>query len=208
MELINHLKWRQATKNFDPNKKVSEADLEKLKEVIQLSASSYGLQLYKILIIEDKAIREKLKPASWGQNQITDASHLLVFCNYTEVSEAHIAEMMQLKAKVLGYSEEQLNNYIAFVTNKIAEQTTQQVQNWTAKQTYIALANLLLGCAELKIDACPMEGFDPEAYNEILGLQNQGLNAAVLATIGYEKADPAKNHTKVRRPIADLFEER
>jgi len=90
MELIKNLKWRYATKQFDTKKKVEDKNLEKLKEAVQLSVSSYGLQLYKILIVEDKDLREKLKPASWGQNQITDASHLFIFCNFTNVENKHV----------------------------------------------------------------------------------------------------------------------
>ena len=97
MDFIKNLEWRYATKKFDTQKKVSTEDLEKIKEAIQLSASSYGLQLYKVLIIEDQATREKLKPASWGQPQITDASHLLVFCNYAKVSDDQIDEFIELK---------------------------------------------------------------------------------------------------------------
>lgn len=207
MRFLEDAKWRYATKKFDANKKVSDSDLEKIKEAIQLSASSYGLQLYKVLIVENKELREKLKPASWSQPQITDASHLLVFCNYTELKEAHISEYVQWKADALGVDIEKFKGYSVFVWNKLSEQSEEARANWTAKQTYIALDNLMMACAELKIDSCPMEGFEREQYDEILGLKEKGLSTAVVATIGYRSfEDETKDWPKVRRPKEDLFE--
>jgi nitroreductase/dihydropteridine reductase len=207
MQLIDNLKWRYATKKFDPNKKVNREDLEKIKEAIQLSVSSYGLQLYKILIIEDDELREKLKPASWGQSQITDASHLIVFCNYSQVKDENIEDYIQLKAETEGIDREILKGYGGFMKGKIGEKTDIEIRNWTEKQTYLAMGNLLAACAELKIDACPMEGFDPEKYNEILQLSERGLNAAVIATIGYRSDDDqTQKGKKVRKPFESLFE--
>ncbi len=209
MELIEGLKWRYATKKFDPTKKVNAEDLEKLKEAIQLSASSYGLQLYKILIIEAEALREQLKPAAWNQPQITDASHLLVFCNETAVTEENIQEFIDLKAEKLGMEAKELKGYGDFIYSKWKDQSPEAQSNWTAKQTYIALGNLLAACGEMKIDACPMEGFEPAKVNEILGLEEQGLNAAVLCTIGYRsEEDETKDAPKVRKSLDTLFEVR
>ena len=106
MKLLEGLKWRYATKKFDNTKKISDTELEKLKEAIQLSASSYGLQLYKVLIIENNELREKIKPAAWGQGQITDASHLFIFCNFTDVTRDSIDDYMNLKAKTQGIDAE------------------------------------------------------------------------------------------------------
>ncbi|NRB52568.1 MAG: NAD(P)H-dependent oxidoreductase [Saprospiraceae bacterium] len=207
MDFIKNLEWRYATKKFDTQKKVSTEDLEKIKEAIQLSASSYGLQLYKVLIIEDQATREKLKPASWGQPQITDASHLLVFCNYAKVSDDQIDEFIELKSKVQGIPINAIKGYGEFIKGKLAEKSSVEVDHWTARQTYIALGNLLAACAELKIDACPMEGFEPEMYNEILGLTEKGLSAAVVATVGYRSEEDQTQHAKkVRKPMDSLFE--
>lgn len=207
MGLIENLKWRYATKKFDSGKKVSADDLEKIKEAIQLSASSYGLQLYKVLIIEDAALREKLQPASWGQSQIVDASQLIVFCNYSTVEDEHIDEYVDLKSSTQGIDAEQLKGYGDFIKSKMKDLSGTEVNNWTGRQTYIALGNLLAVCGELKIDACPMEGFDPEKYNEILGLKEKGLNAAVVATIGYRSDEDQTQHgKKVRKSIDNLFE--
>jgi len=207
MELIKNLKWRYATKHFDAAKKVENKDLEKLKEAVQLSVSSYGLQLYKILIIEDKDLREKLKPASWGQNQITDASHLFIFCNYTNVEDKHVDNYLELTAESNGISTDSLDGYGDFMKGKISEMENGELENWTRRQTYLALGNLLNACAELKIDACPMEGFESEKYNEILGLTKHNLNVAVIAPIGYRsKNDDTQFRPKVRKSLTELFE--
>jgi nitroreductase len=207
MNLLEHLQWRYATKKFDPTKKVSSNDLEKIKQAIQLSVSSYGLQLYKVLIIENLEIREKLKPVSWNQSQITDASHLIVFCNYIDATPQAIDNFIEQTAVMRSLDLERLNGYGDFIKSKLNEKSDTEKASWLKSQTYLALGNLLNACAELKIDACPMEGFEPEAYNEILGLNEQGLNAAVISPIGYRHhEDDTAELPKVRKPIKELFE--
>ena len=149
MELIESLNWRYATKKFDPNKKIKPEDLETIKDAIRLSASSYGLQLYKVLIVEDPGIREKLKPASWGQTQITDASHLFVFCNYTNTNDDHIDEYLDLKADTQGLDREGLVDYGKMMKGAISGMSEAVKSQWTARQTYIALGNLLAVIATL-----------------------------------------------------------
>lgn len=206
MNLIDNLNWRYATKLFDPSQKISNENLNKIKEAIRLSPSSYGLQLYKIQIIEDLHLREQLKPFSYGQNQITDASHLVVFCNYTTVTEKHIDEYFLLKSKVEQMDVSEFKGYSDFIKADVDSKSKIGKDKWTSNQTYLALGNLLNACAELKIDACPMEGFEAEKYNEILGLKNQGLNAAVIATIGYRSVDDTTQHSeKIRKSTQNLF---
>lgn len=207
MQLIENLKWRYATKKFDPNKKVSIQDITKLQEAIRLTASSYGLQMYKVLIIEDQKLREKLKLVSWNQSQITDASHLFVFCNYTSVTETYIKEHMSLIAETQSKNIQDLQGYGDFVLTKLSEKSMLEVQTWLEKQTYLAISNLLAACAELKIDACPMEGFEADKYNEILGLSEKGLNASLIAPVGYRAInDHTQFSVKVRKPVEKLFE--
>lgn len=208
MELLKNLQWRYATKKFDMSKKVSSEDLRKLKEAIQLSVSSYGLQLYKVLIIENSEIREQLKPVSWNQDQITDASHLFVFCNYTKATPEAIDDFIKQTAETRNLDLERLNGYGDFIKSKLAEKSEEEKTSWLKSQTYLALGNLLNACAELKIDACPMEGFEPESYNKILNLEAQGLNAAVIAPIGYRhNQDHTIGAKKVRKPFNLLFQE-
>ena len=207
MNLIENLNWRYATKKFDPNRKVSNTDLELIKQAVQLSASSYGLQLYKVLVISDQATKEKLMPASWNQSQLTDSSHVFVFCNYTEVKSEHIDEFMQLVAEKRNFDEEKIIAYSQLVKSKLSKKSAEEVKAWLKAQTYLALGNLLTACAELKIDACPMEGFESDKYNEILKLEEKGLNAALVATIGYRHQEDLTQHlAKVRKPTELLFE--
>jgi nitroreductase len=204
---IENQNWRYATKKFDATKKVSTEDLETLKKAIQLSSSSYGLQLYKVFIIENPEVRAQLQPVSWGQSQIVDASHLLVFANIVNVQESHIDAYVQNIADTRGLSIEDLKGYSDFMKSKIVPLPVEQKAVWTSKQTYLALGNLLNAAAELKIDVTPMEGFEPEKYNEILGLDKLGLNASLVAAIGYRHEEDATQHyAKVRKPIEELFE--
>lgn len=206
MNLIKNLEWRYATKKFDSSKKVSSENLELIKKTIQLSPSSYGLQLYKVLIIESNEIRRKLKPASYGQSQITEASHLIVFCNYSVVTEKHIDEYFVLKSQIEKIDILEYKDYSEFIKADINNKSQIEKDKWTSNQTYLALGNLLNACAELKIDACPMEGFDAKEYNKILKLDEQGLNTSVIATIGYRSAnDSSQNAKKVRKSTNNLF---
>lgn len=207
MGFIENQKWRYATKKFDASKKISTADLEKIKESINLAATSYGLQLFKVLIIENPETREALQPHSWGQSQITEASHLMVFCNFAEVKDEDIDGHIHLKAKLLGIEESVLKGYGDFIKSKMAEMSREQISIWNTKQTYIALSNAMAMCAELRIDTCPMEGFSPEEYSSILGLKEKGLEGAVVLTLGYRsQEDQTQSAPKIRKSLKELFE--
>ena len=209
MELIEHLKWRYATKKMDPSKKVSEDHISKVMEAIQLAASSYGLQPYKVIDIKDSELRKQLQPLCWNQSQVVDASHLFVFCNQTEVTDKDVDQFVELKAKTNGLDVNQIKGYGDFVKVKMKEKSADEMYHWTAKQTYVALGNALNACAELKIDSTPMEGFEKDKVNNILDLPSKGLNACVLLTIGYRSDEDASQHSKkVRKPMDVLFIER
>ena len=204
---IENQNWRYATKKFNSEKKISNSDLEILKEAIQLSSSSYGLQPYKVLIIENEEIRKQLQPASWGQSQITDASHLLVFASETNVDAEYITRYAENIAKTRNIPFDSVKGYAEFMIGNIASLTPEKQIIWAQKQAYLALGNLLNAAAELKIDVTPMEGFLPEQYNEILGLKEKGLHATLVATIGYRhEEDETQHYAKVRKPITELFE--
>jgi nitroreductase / dihydropteridine reductase len=207
MNLIDKLNWRYATKKFDPEKKVSDADLRFLKEAIRLSVSSYGLQLYKVLIIENTELRTRLRKASWDQQQITDASHLFVFCNYTRHFDEQVDSYIERIVQEQKTAADGLKQYGEFIKQAINNKTDAERKSWSEKQTYLALNNLLIACAERKIDGCPMEGFDNAAYNDLLGLSELGLNAAVIAPVGYRSAaDETQLRKKIRKPMKELFE--
>lgn len=203
---IKDQRWRYATKKFDANRKISAVDLEILKEAIQLSTSSYGLQPYKVFIIENPKLRAEIQPAAWGQSQIVDASQLLIFANITNFGETEIDRYINNMAETRGIPVENIKGYADFMKMKINALSVEERDIWTSKQTYLALANLMNAAAELKIDVTPMEGFEPEAVNEILGLKKLGLNASLLATIGYRHEEDATQHyAKVRKPKNELF---
>lgn len=203
---IENQKWRYATKKFDASKKISEADFNVLKQAIQLSSSSYGLQPYKVFIIENPEIRAKIQPVAWGQSQIVEASHLLVFANITNFGASQIDTYIENMAATRGITVESIQGYADFMKSKITTLPVDLRNTWTSKQTYLALGNLLNAAAELKIDVTPMEGFEPEKVNEILGLNEMGLNASLLATIGYRHEEDATQHyAKVRKPENELF---
>lgn len=203
---IHHQNWRYATKKFDASKKIAPEDLNILKEAIRLSSSSYGLQPYKVLIIENMELREKLKAAAWGQSQITDASQVIVFANQINIGNKEIDAYVRNISETRGIPTENLSGYGDFMKSKITSMAQDLKSIWTSKQTYLALGNLLNAAAELQIDVTPMEGFDTTAFNEILGLTEKGLNASVIATIGYRhKDDETQHHKKVRKSHEELF---
>lgn len=204
---IENQNWRYATKKFNSEKKISESDLEILKDAIQLSSSSYGLQPYKVLIVENEEIRKQLQPASCGQSQIVDASHLLVFANITNIDADYINNYAENMATTRNIPLESVKGYADFMIGNITSLTPEQQNIWTAKQTYLALGNLLNAAAELKIDVTPMEGFVPDQYDEILDLKAKGLHATLVATVGYRHdEDDTQHYAKVRKPKSELFE--
>ncbi len=205
--IINDLNWRYATKKFDPSKKLSDDQLATIKESIRLSASSYGLQAYKVLIIENPETRKKLMEASFGQTPVVDASHLFVFCAYTNVSENDVQQYMELISETRGTEMSNLEAFQNGINNSLKNKSAEDIAIWTAKQTYIALGQLLHTCASIRVDALPMEGFSPKAYNEILGLDELNLTATLACPVGFRhKEDAAQFNKKVRKSNEDLFD--
>jgi nitroreductase len=206
MDMITKLNWRYATKKFDPERLVPQSQIDILKEAIRLTPTSYGLQLGTVLIVEDKEIRAELVGASWGQEQTRDASHLFIFCSPTGPVDRQIDEYVRLKAQATNKEESAMNGYSSFVKGKLNELSDSDRMHWIAKQNYIALGNLLTACAELHIDACPMEGFEADQYDTILSLADKGLKADCAVTIGYRHADDAAQQVpKVRRSAEQIF---
>lgn len=203
---IDDLNWRYATKKFDANREVSSKDIETLLEAIQLTASSYGLQPYEIIVVKDSAIREKLKAASWNQTQITDSSEVIVFANKTHITSSYLDSYLLDMATTRNLKVEDLDGLKGMLESTIMKLNPEDQSIWAAKQAYIALGNLLSAAANLKIDTCPMEGFDATKYDELLNLKEKGLTTAVIVTVGYRSED---DHTqfaaKVRKSKEDLI---
>jgi nitroreductase len=205
-QLVGQLEWRYATKQFDPSRKISPENWSALEDSLVLSASSFGLQPWKFVIVEDPAIREKLVAASWGQRQIADAAHLVVFTVKKNLNEQDVLDFVNRIAEVRGVPVESLKAYSDIMVGFVKNLDAPARIAWAAKQAYIALGTLLTSAAVLGIDACPMEGFDPAKYNEILGLDAQGLSAVVVATVGYRAAtDKYAGLKKVRFAREDVI---
>ncbi|MAO44969.1 MULTISPECIES: NAD(P)H-dependent oxidoreductase [Leeuwenhoekiella] len=204
---IDDLNWRYAVKQFDASKKVSEEDLQKLIDAVQLSASSYGLQPYKILVIKDQAVKEKLKAAGYNQSQFSDATAVFVFAHQTDFDAELVDSYIELSERIKELETGTLEGYANLMKNALLNLPQEAKAGWTSRQAYIALGNLLSAAAAHKIDTCPMEGFEATAFDEILGLTKQNLHAVVVAAVGYRSAEDETQHApKVRRPQEELFE--
>ena len=206
-QLLTQLNWRYATKQFDTQRQISASDWAALQAALVLTPSSAGLQPWQFIDVTDPAMRAKLKPASYGQAQITDASHLVVFAAKTNLNEADVDAHLKNVAAIQGVDIEKLlplrNMIIGGIVNALDQPARAA---WARNQVYIALGNLLTSAAVLGIDACPMEGFDRAQYDEILGLKSQGLATAVIATLGYRSAaDKYATAPKARFPKEQVF---
>ena len=201
------LEWRYATKRFDASKKISDKDWKTLTESLALAPSSYGLQPWKFLVIENPVVREKLKPVSWGQTQVTDASHYVVLLARDTVDEKFVVDYIKRVADVRGAPLEALDGYKNMMIENIAKAPAEKTRQWAKRQTYIALGFILETAALLKVDATPMEGFDPEAYDKILGLEGTGWKSVVSVALGYRHAeDGMQEMKKVRNDQSALIE--
>ncbi|MDB5111925.1 MAG: NAD(P)H-dependent oxidoreductase [Mucilaginibacter sp.] len=206
MAIIEKLQWRAAIKSFDPAKKLSAKQLDDLLSAVQLSPSSAGLQPYKILVVENPEIREKLREAAHGQAQLTQSSQVIIFAAETNIDEAYAKKYIDLIAKTREIGREHLYAFEQSILNILNNQTEEQKISSATKQAYIALGVLLTAAAELGIDACPMEGFQAGKFDEILGLKELGLTTAVIAPVGFRSdEDILSKMTKVRRPKEELF---
>ena len=204
MNIIDSLKWRYAVKKFDTNKDLSEIQIETLKEAFNLTATSYGLQPLKLVIIKNKKIQEKLVPFSWNQQQILQASHLLVICVKDNYTTKEVENYFNLVQKIRNTPDEVINPFKKFLTAEIAKKTQEELYVSNKNQAYIALGNLLTVCASQEIDSCPMEGFTPDKYDEILDLKKDNLKSVLVLPVGFRASDDyMKDLTKVRKNISD-----
>ena len=213
MNIIDSLNWRYATTKFDTQRIISDSDIDKLKEIVKLAPSSWGMQFYKIIIITDNELKQKLLPAAYNQNQVADCSHLFVFCSLKKVFEDDINLMIDefhsLRAKDDNYSKEGTDKYASGAKKSILGMEPKKQSEWLKKQCYIGLGQLMVGCADMRIDSCPMEGFKSDEVDEILDLQSQNLTSVVLLPSGYRSEDDKYQHkTKVRKPNNLLFEDK
>lgn len=203
--IIDKLKWRYATKRFDPSKKLSKEKLDILKETFKLTATSFGLQPIKMVVVSNQAIKEQLMPLTFNQAQIRDASHVLVLCIEKEIDADFIVEHFKRVEETRNTPRKILEPFEENLVNSFAEKQSKEIRQWMINQLYLTLGALLTVCAIEKIDSCPMEGFEPEKYNELLGLSELGLESVIVLPVGYrDESDFFISLKKVRREVDEL----
>jgi nitroreductase len=205
-QLLEALNWRYATKVFDATKKIPAEVWHALEQALVLTPTSYGLQPYQFLIVQDAAKRAALLPHSWGQKQVVDCSHFVVFTARTEMKDADAAKFIQRTSEVRGIPLEKLNFYRDMILSDVVNgPRSKTAHEWAARQAYIALGNLMTCAAVLGVDACPMEGLVPSEYDNFLGLNGSGYKTVVACALGYRAAaDKYAGLAKVRFETKDL----
>ena len=209
MTLLQKLKWRYATKKMNPAKAVPQDKVDRIVEAIRLSASSSGLQPYELFVVTNPEVREQIKAIAWNQAQVTEGSHLLVFAAWDNYTAERINAMFDLTNDERGFKSEGWENYRQMLLKNYPAREAEVNFQHAARQAYIGLGTALIAAAEEQVDATPMEGFDPAALDEILGLKARGLRSVVILPLGYreEAGDWLVSLKKVRRPIGQFVTE-
>jgi nitroreductase len=188
--LMDALHWRYATKKFDASRRIPDATWAALEEALVLSPSTFGIQPWKFIVVTDKATREKLSAASWGQTQPIDCSHYVVFAGRKNLDATDIDHYIARTAEVRGVTKESLKHYAHVIVGSTDKaRQAGYLDTWMSRQVYIALGQYMASAALLGVDTCPMEGFDPPKYDEILGLTAMGYTALCAGAAGYRAAD-------------------
>lgn len=206
MSNIKALNWRYATKKFDENKMLSNEKVKVLKQAFNLTATSYGLQPLKMIVISNKELQKKLRKHSWDQKQVDTASHLLVICIEEEVDEKFITDYFRRVKHVRETPDEILKPFESSLVEDFKAKAKEEIEIWAVNQAYLALGTLLTICAAEEIDACPMEGFQPEKYDEVLNLHEKNLKSVLALPVGYRADDDMFSKLKkVRRPLDEVI---
>jgi nitroreductase len=208
--LLDHLRWRYATKSFDPHKTIPAETWHELEESLILTPSSYGLQPWKFIVITDAKLRAELRSHAWKQSQVTDCCHFVVFASKTTLNADYIDSHLQHAAEVRGTDVATMSGYRGVMIKDLVHgERSGAITEWAGRQAYIALGQFMLAAAMLQVDTCPMEGFVPAEFDRILGLTAQGLTATVCCAAGYRAAsDKYATAPKVRHPSHKLIERR
>jgi nitroreductase len=206
-KLIESLEWRYATKGFDAAKKIDEKTWTTLEKALILSPSSYGLQPWKFIIVQDQAIKDQLRAFSWNQSQVSDCSHHVVFAIKEKMDEEHITKFIEETAKTRGMDPSTMDGYKKMMLGDLVNGPRSKViSEWAARQTYIALGNFMTAAAVIGVDTCPLEGIDPVKYDEILGLTGTGWKVVVACPAGYRaEGDKYATAKKVRFPASEVI---
>ncbi|MFN0018987.1 MAG: NAD(P)H-dependent oxidoreductase [Pirellulaceae bacterium] len=206
--LLSQLRWRYATKRFDPTRKIPDQEWRTLEEALILTPSSFGLQPWKFVVITDPAVKAQLPAISWNQRQVLEASHTVVFARRLDVTEEFIDRNIRRIVEVRGGTVEGLAGFKKMLMGSLVPPPAGfDLQNWAALQCYIALGNFMTSAAVLGIDTCPMEGIVPAKYDELLGLTAKGFATVVVGCAGYRSADDKyASAAKVRFPAEEMIE--
>lgn len=209
-ELLASLRWRYAVKSFDGNRSIASDTWDALEQALVLTPSSYGLQPWKFLVINDTALKAELRTHSWNQSQITDCSHLVVLLAKRSIDSSDLERLIQATAHTRSIEASGLEGYKGMMQRDLVEgPRSQTIGTWASNQVYIALGNLMTAAALLGIDTCPIEGFSPPDYDRILGLENSPYRSTVVCPCGYRSADDKYAAlAKVRYPLSELIEHR
>lgn len=207
-ELLEKLNWRYATKAFDRTKTIPAELVSTIEKALVATPSSYGLQPWKFIFITDKELRKKLTPFSWNQPQVEACSHFVVLAAKTQMDRQYVENYVKHIASVRGVDASSLEAYKQMMIQSIEGPLKEKILNWTSRQVYIALGQLMTCCALLEIDACPMEGFQPEKYDEILGLNKIGFSSVVCCALGYRSSEDIFSRAKKVRFEVDAVVER
>lgn len=205
-EIIDKLNWRYATKDFNPSLKLAKEQLETLYSAIQLAPSSFGLQPYTVFVVSNAEVKQNLRAAAYNQPQVTDASEIFIFATYKNFTTEHVDAYATNIAATRGIDKSDIQGFIDVMNGTVASRSAEELKIWNSKQTYIAVGVLLETAALLDIDACPMEGFDPAQFDEILGIKDKNLTALAMVAVGYRsEEDKYQKLKKVRKSKEDLF---
>ncbi len=203
-DTIKNLEWRYAVKKFDAKRTLSEKKIEGLKQAFNLTATSYGLQPITLIVLQNKALQEELVAHSYDQLQVAQASHVLVICIQKVISKGYITNYFNQVKKIRGTSDTILNPFRDAMVDDFSKKDIQEIRQWAKNQAYLALGNLLTICAMEKIDSCPMEGFDPAGYDQVLQLENKDLTSVLVLPVGYRANDDMfSEFKKVRKDLDD-----
>ena len=204
--IIEKLQWRYAVKKFDTHKKLSEEKIAILKESFNLTATSYGLQPLKMLVVSNPDTIKELVPMSMNQVQVGNASHILVICTETKMDATYIKDYFNLVENIRSTPRKILNPFQEFLIESFSEKSSEEINIWMQKQAYLALGNLLTVCAIEDIDGCPIEGFEPKEYDNYFNLKEKGLASVLVLAVGYRSEDDIfSEFKKVRRGVDEVI---
>lgn len=201
-DIIKDLEWRYAVKKFDSSKEIEVSKLERIKKAFNLTATSYGLQPIKMVVLKNKDLQEKLVEFSYGQKQVAQASHVLILCIEKKIDADYISLYFKKVKEIRGTSDAVLEPFKKALVSEFTKMDAKQIQHWATNQAYLTMGNLLTICAVEQLDACPMEGFLPDSYDELLNLGSKGLRSVLVLPIGYRAEDDMfSEFKKVRRDM-------